>query len=85
MDFQTVKKTVSKMYYTLGHENKMIFFIDCGCNREGSTSLICNKTDGQCKCKANDDSRQCEKCQDGFKLHPNCTGKVNSIDFSMRL
>ena len=51
-----------------------MIFIDCGCNREGSTSLICNKTDGQCACKPNVHGRQYDKCKDGFKLHPNCTG-----------
>ena len=50
------------------------FSVVCACDPKGSTSLICNKTDGNCSCKPNIHGRQCDKCQDGFKLHPNCTG-----------
>ena len=47
----------------------------CGCSKEGSTSLICDKSNGQCQCKPNVINRQCDKCEIGYKSFPDCIGK----------
>ena len=52
--------------------------VACNCDPNGSTSLICQKSDGQCPCKDNVGGRQCNACEDGFKEHPNCIGKTVS-------
>ena len=54
-----------------------MLFLACNCDVTGSTSLVCNKTNGQCQCKTNVSGLQCRVCQDGFKNHPNCTS--NSV------
>ncbi|XP_065183672.1 laminin-like protein epi-1 [Sycon ciliatum] len=34
----------------------------CACNPDGSTSLVCNKTNGQCPCLEGRTGRQCDQC-----------------------
>ena len=55
----------------------LLLFSDCSCNVTGSTSLVCNKTSGQCSCRTNVSGKKCQVCQNGFKNHPNCTS--NSV------
>ncbi|KAH9363655.1 hypothetical protein HPB48_013661 [Haemaphysalis longicornis] len=38
----------------------------CDCSVTGSASQVCNKTTGQCPCKASFSGRTCDRCQDGF-------------------
>ncbi|XP_075525225.1 wing blister isoform X1 [Dermacentor variabilis] len=38
----------------------------CDCSLTGSVSQVCNKTTGQCPCKASFSGRTCDRCQDGF-------------------
>ena len=47
----------------------------CGCSEEGSTSLICDKSNGQCPCKPNVINRQCDECEVGYRSFPDCIGK----------
>ena len=53
----------------------------CNCDPDGSTSPICEKSDGQCPCKDNVGGRQCDACEDGFKEHPECIRKELKISF----
>ena len=79
MAFQTVKTTVITKSYQRNLEVTRFLILDCGCDLEGSTNLICNKKNGQCACKPNVGSRQCDKCQDGYKLHPNCISRFSDL------
>ena len=72
-NFLIVKTTVSLSMTHLVVEQFQSCSLDCACNPEGSTSLVCDKSDGQCPCQANVTGRQCNVCQDGFKNYPNCT------------
>ena len=38
----------------------------CECNLAGSMTPICNKTTGQCPCKAQSLGRQCDICPSGY-------------------
>ena len=38
----------------------------CGCNVAGSMNAVCNKTNGQCPCKAHSLGHQCDTCPSGF-------------------
>ncbi|XP_028396319.1 LOW QUALITY PROTEIN: usherin-like [Dendronephthya gigantea] len=38
----------------------------CLCNMSGSTSRLCDKTNGQCPCRNTVTGRQCERCKLGF-------------------
>ena len=51
----------------------------CGCSEEGSTSLICDKTDGQCPCKPNVINRKCDECDFGYKSFPDCIRKFENL------
>ena len=61
-----------------------LFFLACNCDGTGSTSLVCNKTSGQCPCKTNVSGLQCRVCQDGFKNHPNCTSNQMMMIFEKK-
>ena len=63
-----LKKSISRFLKFLIQSS-----IDCACDPDGSTSLVCDKSDGQCPCKANVTGRRCNVCEDGFKNYPNCT------------
>lgn len=71
----------------------LVFFvllaIACGCNAAGSTSTICNSTNGQCSCHPNVVGRTCDQCLPdhfGLTLAPdgcepcacNATGSTSS-------
>ena len=74
LDFLTVKITVIIFpRQKKGQNFNFSYFIACNCDGTGSTSLVCNKTSGQCPCKSNVSGLQCRVCQDGFKNHPKCT------------
>ena len=59
--------------------------VACGCEPAGSDPLVCNKTTGQCPCKAQAIQRQCNVCPSGhYGLNTNnpagclkcqCSGK----------
>ena len=38
----------------------------CLCSETGATSQLCNTVSGQCTCKSNVASRQCDRCVSGF-------------------
>ena len=38
----------------------------CNCKSSGSLGPHCNKTNGQCQCKAHAHSRQCDVCPNGY-------------------
>ena len=45
---------------------RLIRFLGCDCNPEGSESLQCDEN-GQCKCKAGFTGLQCNECLTGFE------------------
>ena len=59
---------------------KSMFFLACGCNKNGSISLLCN-SHGKCNCKTNVVGNTCNQCNSTFYGFPDCTGNnfVNSI------
>ncbi|CAB4003565.1 Hypothetical predicted protein [Paramuricea clavata] len=44
----------------------------CDCDRNGSTSAVCDKFGGQCPCRQNVVGRKCDKCIGGYTGFPNC-------------
>ncbi len=45
----------------------------CECNTPlGAQNDFCNKTSGQCQCRANYGERQCYECRNGFYYYPDC-------------
>lgn len=40
--------------------------MSCECNLAGSSIPVCNKTTGQCPCKAQSLGRQCDMCPAGY-------------------
>ena len=71
---ETNRKDMSNIKVSI--ENNIYYNAACNCDPKGSTSLICEKSDGQCPCKDNVGGRQCNACDDGFKDHPNCIRKT---------
>ena len=75
MASQIVKRTVitkqgSNLTFPFFHD----FLSDCNCDEEGSTSIVCDKNDGQCPCKEHVTNRRCDVCEATFKGFPNCIG-----------
>ena len=40
--------------------------MSCECHLAGSVNPVCNKTTGQCPCKAHSLGRQCDVCPSGY-------------------
>ena len=38
-----------------------LIFADCGCNEEGSASIACDPSSGQCTCKPEQYERTCSQ------------------------
>ena len=53
-------------------------FTACACDVGGSVDNHCHTTDGKCTCNDNVIGHTCDKCDDGFYLHPTCHGKLDS-------
>ena len=53
----------------------MLFLTECNCNKDGSSSFVCDKATGQCTCNELVTGETCDKCQDGYFDFPNpCKG-----------
>ena len=52
--------------------------LDCGCDKQGSTSLSCdeNTKNKICSCKPNVIGDKCTACKSGFYGFPNCQGTI---------
>ena len=60
----------------------MIFFIECKCNLEGSTTFICDWETGICDCKSeNIIGNKCDQSIPGWWDFPNPQGRVH-VKFS---
>ncbi|XP_041469805.1 usherin-like [Lytechinus variegatus] len=40
--------------------------LPCGCDPDGSSSIYCDPTNGQCQCRSSTQGRTCAECRDGF-------------------
>ena len=48
-----------------------IFLIECNCDKDGSSTFVCDKATGQCTCKTLVVGLTCDKCDDGYYDFPN--------------
>ena len=64
----------------------IIFYVACNCHLLGSSSEICNITNGQCECRNNFGNTKCDQCAHGYFDFPQCTCKYshnNILDLVM--
>ena len=50
---------------------KFFFLKECNCDKDGSSTFVCNKATGQCTCKTLVVGLTCNKCDDGYYDFPN--------------
>ena len=73
---------------------ELIFFSECKCNPDGSTTLECGKLNGDCsckegftglkcdECKPNVIGDKCDACQESFFNYPSCQLGLSNSELS---
>ena len=50
---------------------EFFFLTECNCDKDGSSTFVCDKATGQCTCKTLVVGLTCDKCDDGYYDFPN--------------
>lgn len=59
----------------VGLLKKFCNLLACGCDADGSTSEICDKSSGKCDCKDSVVGDKCTQCSTEHWGFPNCQGE----------
>lgn len=54
------------------HTNILAPFQPCSCSTAGSSTLQCDLTNGQCRCREGFNGKSCDQCAPGYQGYPAC-------------